>query len=95
MAAKYTKWPQHIPNGHKIYQMAAKYTKWPQNIPNGHKIYQMAAKYTKWPQNIPKRVKINQWKTKYTKSNGHPRRTDLDEIAFCEWVPVQPASLCR
>jgi hypothetical protein len=53
----------------------------------------MAAKYTKWPHNIPKRVKINQWKTKYTKSNGHPRRTAIDEIAFCEWVPVQPAPL--
>jgi hypothetical protein len=44
---KYTKWPQNIPNGHKIYQMATKYTKWPQNIPNGHKIYQMAVKWTK------------------------------------------------
>jgi hypothetical protein len=44
MATKYTKWPQNIPNGHKIYQMATKYTKWPQNIPNGHSIYQMAVK---------------------------------------------------
>jgi hypothetical protein len=35
---KYAKWPQNIPNGHKIYQMATTYTKWPQNIPNGHKI---------------------------------------------------------
>jgi hypothetical protein len=26
---KYTKWPQNIPNGHKIYQMEAKLTKWP------------------------------------------------------------------
>jgi hypothetical protein len=51
MATKYTKWPQNIPNGHRIYQMATKYTKWPQNIPNGHKIYQMATKYTNWPQN--------------------------------------------
>jgi hypothetical protein len=25
MAAKYTKWPQNIPNGRKIYQMAIKY----------------------------------------------------------------------
>jgi hypothetical protein len=33
MATKYTKWPQNIPNGHKIYQMATKYTKWPQNVP--------------------------------------------------------------
>jgi hypothetical protein len=48
MAINYTKWPQIIPNGHKIYQMATKYIKWPQNIPNGHKIYQMAVKYTKW-----------------------------------------------
>jgi hypothetical protein len=32
MATKYTKWPQNIPNGHKIYQMATKYTKWPYNI---------------------------------------------------------------
>jgi hypothetical protein len=26
---KYTKWPQTIPNNHKIYQMATKYTKCP------------------------------------------------------------------
>jgi hypothetical protein len=45
MATKYTKWPQNIPNGHKIYQMATKYTKWPQNIENGHKIDQMVKKY--------------------------------------------------
>jgi hypothetical protein len=25
---KYTKLPQTIPNGHKIYQMAVKYSKW-------------------------------------------------------------------
>jgi hypothetical protein len=42
---KYTKWPQNIPNDHKIYQMTTKYTKWPQNIPNGHKVYQMAVIY--------------------------------------------------
>jgi hypothetical protein len=29
----YTKLPQNIPNGWKIYQMAVKLTKWPQNIP--------------------------------------------------------------
>jgi hypothetical protein len=28
MATKYTRWPQNIPNGHKIYQMAIKYTKY-------------------------------------------------------------------
>jgi hypothetical protein len=28
-----TKWPQTIPNGHKLYQMI-------KNIPNGHKIWQ-------------------------------------------------------
>jgi hypothetical protein len=39
---KYTKWPQNITNGHKIYQTATIYTKWPQNLPNGHNIYQMA-----------------------------------------------------
>jgi hypothetical protein len=61
MATKYTKWPQNIPNGHKIFQMATKYTKWPQNIPNGHKIYQMATKYTKWPQNIPNGSKIYEY----------------------------------
>jgi hypothetical protein len=27
--AKYTKWPQNIPNGHEIYQTAIKYTKCP------------------------------------------------------------------
>jgi hypothetical protein len=53
MATKYAKWPQNIPDGHKIYQMATKYTKWPQNMPNGIKIYQMATKYTKWPCNRP------------------------------------------
>jgi hypothetical protein len=40
MATKYTKWPQNIPNSHKIYQMATTFTKWPYFIPNGHKIYQ-------------------------------------------------------
>jgi hypothetical protein len=48
-----TKWPQSIPNGHKVYQMATKYTKWPQSIPNGHKVYQMPRKYTKCPEYIP------------------------------------------
>jgi hypothetical protein len=38
MATKFTKWPQNLPNGHKIYQMATKFTKWPQNLPNSHKI---------------------------------------------------------
>jgi hypothetical protein len=33
MATKYTKWPQNIPNGHKIYQIAVK-------GPNVRKIYQ-------------------------------------------------------
>jgi hypothetical protein len=51
MATKYTKRPQNIPNGHKIYQMATKYTKWQgTSIPNGKlQIYQMAKyKNTKW-----------------------------------------------
>jgi hypothetical protein len=30
---KYNKWPQTIPNGHKVYQMAMKYSKWSYNIP--------------------------------------------------------------
>jgi hypothetical protein len=30
---KFTKWPQTITNGHKLYQMATKYTKWPYNVP--------------------------------------------------------------
>jgi hypothetical protein len=55
----YTKWPQNIPNDHKIYQMITKYTKWPRNIPNDHIIYQMVIEYTnifhsKPFQNIPK-----------------------------------------
>jgi hypothetical protein len=25
---KYDKWPQTIPNGHKLYQMSIKYSKW-------------------------------------------------------------------
>jgi hypothetical protein len=59
MATKYTKWPQNITNGHKIYQMATKYNKWPQNMPNGSKIDQMALKYTaivhyKTLENLPK-----------------------------------------
>jgi hypothetical protein len=39
MATKYTKWPQNIPNGHKIYQMATKYTKCPNDRPKGHKMH--------------------------------------------------------
>jgi hypothetical protein len=27
MTTKYTKWPQNIPNNHKVYQMTTKYTK--------------------------------------------------------------------
>jgi hypothetical protein len=30
---KYNKWPQTIPNGHKLYQMDIKYSKWSLNIP--------------------------------------------------------------
>jgi hypothetical protein len=30
---KYNKWPQTIPNRHKLYQMAIKYSKWSWNIP--------------------------------------------------------------
>jgi hypothetical protein len=41
---KYTKWPQNIPNCHKIYQIALKY------------VYQIAIKNTKWPQNICTKV---------------------------------------
>jgi hypothetical protein len=26
---KYTKQPQNVPNGHKIYQLAINYTEWP------------------------------------------------------------------
>jgi hypothetical protein len=64
-----TKWPQGIPNDHKIYQMTTKYTKWPQNIPNGRKYskwpqnipnYHKICRYTKWPQNIPNDNKICQ-----------------------------------
>jgi hypothetical protein len=51
---KYTKWPQNIPNSHKMSQMTTKYPKWLQNIPNGHKISQIATKYPKWPHNIPR-----------------------------------------
>jgi hypothetical protein len=29
---KYTKWPQNIPNGHKIYHMTTKYTKCTKNL---------------------------------------------------------------
>jgi hypothetical protein len=67
MATNYTKWPQIIPNGHKLYQMAINYTKWPQIIPNGHKLYQMAINYTKWPQIIPNGHKLYQMATKHTK----------------------------
>jgi hypothetical protein len=28
----YTKWPQTVPNGHKLYQLIKKYSKWSQNI---------------------------------------------------------------
>jgi hypothetical protein len=46
MATKYSKWPQNIANGRKIYQVAIKHIKWPQNIP-------------KWPQNKPIGSKID------------------------------------
>jgi hypothetical protein len=52
MAIKYTKWPEKIPNGHKIYQMAIKYTTsfiarpskiYPNFFILGLKIYHLAA----------------------------------------------------
>jgi uncharacterized protein YpbB len=54
----YTKWPQNIPNDHKIYQMYKNYTKRPQNIPNVQKLYQTTIMYTKWLLNIPNGHKI-------------------------------------
>jgi hypothetical protein len=39
---KYSKLPQNIPNGHKIYQIAENYTEWLKTIPNGCKIDQMS-----------------------------------------------------
>jgi hypothetical protein len=62
MATKCTKWPQNVPNGHKMFQMATKCSKWPQNVPNGHKMYipfgrkigKMAIKNTNIFQNLPK-----------------------------------------
>jgi hypothetical protein len=33
---KYTKRPQNIPNGHKVYQISIKYYKCPIHITNGH-----------------------------------------------------------
>jgi hypothetical protein len=44
---KYTKWPQTIPNCHKINQIAQKHSKWSQIIPTfsilrPSKIYQIA-----------------------------------------------------
>jgi hypothetical protein len=44
---KYTKLPQNIPNGHKIYQFAVEYTKWPQNIPTSS-ISRPSKIYRKW-----------------------------------------------
>jgi hypothetical protein len=38
---KYTKWPQNIPNVHRIYQIAV-------NIQNGHKIYLPVKLYPNW-----------------------------------------------
>jgi hypothetical protein len=52
MATNYTKWPQTIPNGHKV-------------IPNGHNLYQIATNDPKWPQNIPNGLKMYQMTTKY------------------------------
>jgi hypothetical protein len=50
---KYTKWPQNVPNDHKMYQMTTKCTMWPQNVPNDHKMYLMTINYTKLSYNIP------------------------------------------
>jgi hypothetical protein len=46
MTTKYTKWPQNIPNDHKIYQMTTKYNK-------------MTTEYTKLPQNMT--IKYTKW----------------------------------
>jgi hypothetical protein len=49
MTVKYTKWPQNISNGHKIYQMAKIYLSNGQNISNGRNRDQMALKYRYQP----------------------------------------------
>jgi hypothetical protein len=50
---KSTKWPQNLPNNHKIYQMTDNIpTKWPQTIPNDYKLYQTTTKNTKCPSNF-------------------------------------------
>jgi hypothetical protein len=41
-----TKWPQSIPNGHKVYQIVTKYTKVPLHKLSSCILIQMAIKYT-------------------------------------------------
>jgi hypothetical protein len=41
------KWPQNVPNGHKISLFAVKYTKWPYNIPSSS-IKGPSKNYPKW-----------------------------------------------
>jgi hypothetical protein len=49
---KSTKWPQHLPNDHIIYQMTITSNNWPQNIPNW---------YSKWPYKYQTDVKYSKW----------------------------------
>jgi hypothetical protein len=70
MAEKFTKWPQNLPNGHKIYQMATKFTKWPQNLPNGRKISK------------PNGLKINQMVIKYINIFHCKTLQNLPQLGF-------------
>jgi hypothetical protein len=90
MATKYTKWPQNIPNGHKIYQMATKYTKWPQHIPNGSKMLKMATGSPTFPVPRPSKMypnrdfgmKIYRLATLFSKRR-QPLTATRSEISAC------------
>jgi hypothetical protein len=48
MATKYTKWPQNIPNGHKIYQIALQYQYHCKTLQNLPKLGFLVWKYAIW-----------------------------------------------
>jgi hypothetical protein len=56
LGKKYNKWPQTIPNGHKLYQMAIKYSKWSWNIPTftikGHPKFTQNLAFLVWKQTL-------------------------------------------
>jgi hypothetical protein len=57
---KYTKWPQTLPKGHKLYQMAVRYSKWSWNITT-YSITRPSKFYQNWDFLVWKQTICQHW----------------------------------